>query len=104
MSVPSFTTPTFTFTFTEQGLDLTQARNVYVTFRSSRGYAFTKTGESLTVEAQQVTVTLNQEDTSGFNTGNIEMQVNWTTPDGGRAASEVVTYDISKQLLQRVIE
>ena len=35
MGVPQFTTPTFTLTFTEQGLDLTtQALNVYVTFES----------------------------------------------------------------------
>lgn len=32
MSIARATTPTFTLTFTEEELDLTQAANVYVTF------------------------------------------------------------------------
>ena len=48
MGVPQYTTPTFTLNFTEQSLDLTQARNVYVTFKSE-GTLITKTGEDLTV-------------------------------------------------------
>ena len=103
MSVPSFTTPTFTFTFAEQGLDLTQARNVFVTFKS-KGYAVTKTGADLTIAEKSITVSLSQNETSRFQVGEVEIQANWTTPGGGRAASEVVTYDISKQLLLKVIE
>ena len=33
MSIAQWTTPTFSLKFTEQALDLTQAENVYVTFK-----------------------------------------------------------------------
>ena len=103
MSVPQFTTPTFTFTFDEENLDLTEASNVYVTFRS-RNYSVTKTGSDLTIGPKQIDVFLSQNETSRFSVGEIEIQVNWTLPNNRRASSEVVVYDISKQLLQKVIE
>lgn len=102
MSVPQYTTPTFTLTFNEEGLDLTDATNVYVTF-SSRGGSITKSGSELTVEPKSISVYLNQNDTSKFCPGNILIQANWTEPNGGRAASEIAAYDISEQLLRQVI-
>ena len=103
MSIPRGTTPTFTLTFTEQGLDLTTAENVYVTFEQF-GKTLTKTGESLTVSAKQIEVYLSQAETLAFSTGDIEIQANWTTAAGGRTASEVTTYTLTKQLLDEVIE
>lgn len=103
MGVPQYTTPTFTLNFTEQSLDLTQARNVYVTFKSE-GTLITKTGEDLTVEQKSISVYPSQEETARFRTGNVKIQANWTTPTGGRAASEVATYIITDQLLKRVVE
>lgn len=103
MSVPQYTTPTFSLTFTEQGLDLTAAHNVYVTFRSGPNL-ITKSGEDLTVEAQAIGVYLTQAETGLFAPGEVEIQVNWTTGDGGRAASEIVRYDIAPQLLKAVVE
>lgn len=103
MSIPRGTTPTFTLTFTDQDLDLTEARNVYVTF-GSHGSALTKSGESLDVTAKSIAVYLTQKETLKFKEGDIEIQANWTTPGGGRAASDIVKYPISRQLLQRVIE
>lgn len=103
MSVPQFTTPTFTLTFTEQGLDLTQAQNVYVTFRSGP-HIVTKSGDSLTVGEKTIGVYLTQNDTGMFRIGNMDIQANWTTGGGGRAASEVVSYLITEQLLKRVVE
>ena len=103
MSVPQFTTPTFTLTFTDQGLDLTQAQNVYVTFRSGCN-VITKSGEALTVGEKTIGVYLDQNDTGKFKVGTLDIQANWTTGEGGRAASEVVHYAITEQLLKRVIE
>lgn len=103
MSVPQYTTPTFTLTFTEQGLDLTAAANVYVTFRSC-GYTLTKSGEDLTVAAKTIGVHLTQAETSRFKPGEIEIQANWTASNGDRAASNVVKYQIDRQLLTAVIE
>ena len=102
MGVPQYTTPTFLLTFTEQGLDLTQARNVYVTFRSGMNLV-TKSGPALTVGEKQIGVLLGQEDTGKFK-NQVEIQANWTTSDGGRFASEVVNYTITEQLLKRVVE
>lgn len=103
MGVPQFTTPTFTLTFTEKDLDLTQARNVYVTFRSD-DTLITKTGEDLTIEEKTISVYLSQEETAKFKVGNVKIQANWITPNGGRGASEVTTYPITDQLLKKVIE
>ena len=103
MSVPQFTTPTFTLTFTQQGLDLTQADNVYVTFRSG-AVLLTKSGEDITVAEKSISVYLTQSETGKFRPGNdIEIQANWTIGND-RAASEVVKYPISEQLLKRVVE
>lgn len=104
MSVPQFTTPTFVLTFDdEEALDLTEANNVYVTFQA-KTYLLTKTGDDLIVDAKSIGVKLSQNETSHMPIGDVEIQANWTTQNGDRAASEVVTFRISKQLLQRVVE
>jgi len=103
MSVPQYTTPTFTLTFTEQSLDLTQAQNVYVTFRSGMN-VITKSGGDLTVEQKRISVYLSQNETAKFHVGDLEIQANWTTGNGGRVASEKVHYEITDQLLKRVVE
>ena len=102
MSIPRGTTPNFILTFTEQGLDLTTAENIYVTFEQF-GKVLTKTGESLTVSAKQIEVYLSQAETLAFSTGDIEIQANWTDANGGRTASEVTKYTLTKQLLDEVV-
>ena len=103
MGVARATTPTFTLTFDEQGLDLTQAENVYVTF-SSGGKKVTKTGEDLTVTENTISVYLSQEDTIGWRKGEVLIQANWTLSDGQyRASSDIVRCDVSNQLLDEVV-
>lgn len=102
MSVPRYTTPTFTLTFTEQGLDLTQATGVYVTFKQA-SLIITKTGGDLEITEKTISVFMDQEETARFCDGGVDIQANWMTGDR-RAASEVVSYDFSENLLQRVIE
>ena len=96
------TTPTFVLTFTEQSLDLTTAANVYVTFTSGAN-TLTKTGEDLDVQAKQISIYLSQEETLAF-ADTVRIQANWTTATGSRAASEIVTYVMSDQLLRKVVE
>ena len=103
MSVARATTPTFTFTFTEQTLDLTTAAHVYVTFEQGTK-AITKTGEDLTIQAKSIAVSLTQKETLQFSEGNIEVQANWTDASGNRACSEVVSIELTKQLLKKVVE
>lgn len=102
MGVPRYTTPVFTLTFSEKELDLTQATGVYVTFKQA-GKLVTVTGEDLTVEQKTISVGFSQEETAQFCVGDVEIQANWVTGDGNRAASEVVKYQFTEQLLQRVI-
>ena len=102
MGVTQFTTPTFTLTFTEEALDLRQARNVYVTF-SSAGASFTKTGDDLEVGEKTIGVFLDQEETGRLERKTL-IQANWTTVAGTRAASTIVGVDIDPQLLRRVVE
>lgn len=102
MGVPRGTTPTFLLTFSDEGLDLTEAQSVYVTFRMG-GRAITKTGEDLVVEAKQITVSLTQAESLVFPDGKVKVQANWVFPDGGRAASTVCLCSLTEQLLPKVV-
>ena len=99
--IPRGTTPTFTFTFTEEELDLTSAAHVYVTF-SQGSRVLTKTGDALDIEQKSISVYLSQRETLMFN-GKVEAQVNWTIA-GDRIASNIVTIDMTKQLLNKVVD
>ena len=100
MSIPRGTTPTFTLTFPET-IDLTTANLVYVTFTSGTN-SVTKTGDDLIVLEHQIDVYLSQQDTLMFHEGVVEIQANWMI-GGNRISSEIAKYDISKQLLPKVI-
>lgn len=102
MGVPQYTTPTFTLTFTEAGLDLAEAANVYVTFKSGVD-ALTKTGDALTVAAKSITVHLTQQETARFAVGDVMVQANWVLPSGDRVASEIVKVSCSTNLLAKVM-
>lgn len=103
MSVARGTTPTYRLNFREESLDLTEANNVYVTFRKGTK-TITKTGSDIEVAPKQVDIYLNQKETLSFSTGEVKVQVNWTSGGGRRAASVVKTIDLSEQLLEKVIE
>jgi len=102
MAIPRGVTPTFTLTFTDQGLDLTAANHVYVTFRNK--VTLTKSDSDLTIAPKQIDVYLTQEETLAFRQGATEIQVNWTYGNGSRAASETVSYLFSNNLLDVVVE
>lgn len=102
MAIPRGVTPTFILTFDEDGLDLTTARNVYVTFEN--GAVITKTGDALSVAARQIEVFLTQADTLALARGAVKIQANWTFDDETRAASDIVSYVFGPQLLNRVVE
>lgn len=103
------TTPTITFTIQNQDVDLTAAENVYVTFAQGMT-VIQKSNDNLEIEARTVSVWLTQEESLKLADGsNCEVQINWTflAADGEtvrRAATEVKTINIGKQLLKRVIE
>ena len=96
------TTPTFTLTFSEATLDLTQAEHVFVTFRGSK--TVEKSDTDLTITEKSVEVYLTQQETLALSKGNVQIQVNWTYSDGKRSASDIVNYSFSENLVERVIE
>lgn len=108
MSIVKGTTPTFTFTFSEAGLDLTDAAHVYVTF-SIRNVTVTKSDADLTVTENTVSCSLTQAETLQFITWDtlgdvpVATQVNWTYAGGLRAASEIQTVVFTRQLLNEVV-
>ena len=102
MGVPRATTPTFTLTFTDAALDLTTADKVFVTFRQNEKI-LTKKDADLTVSAKQIEVYLTQDETLDFNVGTVEVQANWVYSDDSRAASEIVSVNITEQLLDKVL-
>lgn len=101
MGVPRYTTPVFTLTFKEKDLDLTQADDVFVTFRQA-GKEMTVTGEDLTVGEKTIAVSFSQEESAAFCVGDVEIQANWVIA-GKRAASEIEKYQFTDQLLKQVI-
>lgn len=103
MSVARGTTPTYILSFDEQSLDLTEANNVYVTFKKG-AKVLTKTGDDIIVSARTIEVYLNQRETLSFSTGDVKVQVNWTMEGGHRACSEVVNIMLSEQLLDKVVQ
>ena len=102
MAIPRGVTPTFTLTFDDEGLDLTQANHVYVTFRNRK--VITKKDADLNVSENSISVYLSQEETLSFRDGDTAIQANWTYGNGSRAASEIVVYRFTEQLYDTVAE
>ena len=98
------TTPTFTFTLEDETIDLALAESVYVTFRQGRR-TLRKTGGELTVSGYTVTVTLTQEESLAFLTGQepVYVQLNWVYDDSSRACSETVRVRIKDNLEPEVL-
>lgn len=103
MATMQGTTPTFVLTLPDT-VDLTEASNVYVTFRQGSQNALTKTGDDLIVYAHEVNVYMTQKDTLQFTNGAVYVQMNWTYSDGQRAATNVVKIDWDENLLKAVVK
>lgn len=103
MAVGQYTTPTFELTFTDEGLDLTEAENVYVTFKGKFG-KIVKSGEDLTISEKEIDVYLTQSDTGRMTEGEVLVQADWTTAAGGRAQSKKVRFEVEDSLLAEVVE
>lgn len=95
------TTPTFILKLLE-GIDLSSAKNVYVTFRQGSN-RLTKTGDALVVDGNTVDVFLSQEETLSFHTDTVELQLNWTYEDGKRACTNIVSVSVYKNLIPEVL-
>lgn len=97
-----FTTPTFILTLPEE-VDLSVARNVYFTLTQGNK-EITKTGDSLVIDGQTVSVYLDQAETGQLVSGKAFIQLNWSYANGSRACSEIVSVDVGNNLLKKVVE
>ena len=98
------TTPTFKLTINDETVDLTDAINVYATFKQPCGLSLTKSGTDVQVSAREVDVYLNQEETLKFKPGQLDIQLNWTYNDGKRACSKIVRTNVGDNLIGSVIK
>lgn len=96
------TTPTFKLYLNDEYVDLTQAVNVYVSFKQ-KDTLITKTGEDIEVQENEVDVYLSQQETLQFIKGSVEIQLNWTYLDGRRACSNIITIEVDKNLIGDVL-
>ena len=100
------TTPTYTFTMPE-GVDLTLADEIYVTFcKTNDALIMTKTGADLVVSSDKVDVFLTQEETLAFPNGFVQVQLNWLYQEEGRskrACSNKMRIKAEKNLIDEVL-
>lgn len=99
-------TPVITFELDgedlDEDLDLTRAKNIYITFSHKNG-VMTKQPDADGVLAQSVTVTLSQKDTLSLPEGKVRMQINWTFNGGIRWNTDCEECLITPQLLNKVV-
>ena len=96
------TTPTFIIQI-EDDIDLTEARNVYVTFEQDT-LKMTKTGQDIEVSEKEVDVFLTQSETLQFSVGMMDIQLNWTYDDNKRACSNIIVVNIERNLINEVLD
>lgn len=97
------TTPTFKLQINDETVDLTQAENVYASFKQ-QNTLLTKTGDDITVTANEVDVYFTQAESLKFLRGEIQVQLNWTYAAGERACSNIIKVAIGENLVPEVLE
>lgn len=95
------TTPTFILTLPGT-VDLSGIQSMF--FNLEQGTTrLRKTGNELTINGNEVSVYLTQEDTLKFNKGQASLQLNWTYPDGSRACTTIISVPVDPNLLKEVV-
>lgn len=95
------TTPTFVLTLPNT-VDLTQPSHFYFTLRQGH-VKIEKEDSDLVIDGQTVSVYLTQAETLTLMAGAAKIQLNWTYPNGSRAASEIVSVNVTENLLKEVV-
>ena len=95
------TTPTHIF---KTSFDLTDAEVIFITYRQGNKNVMEKTGDDLTVTAEEITTKLSQEETLKFSTsGSVEIQIRARFPDGSAIASQIIRTSANAILKEGVI-
>lgn len=96
------TTPTFILTLPNT-VDLTLVDSLWFSLKQG-STIINKTGESLVIEGQTVSVYLTQAETMQFYSGMARLQLNLVYPDGSRACSNIVPVEVGENLIKEVLE
>lgn len=96
------TTPTFILTLPND-VDPSEFANIYFTLRQ-KSVLIEKTGTDLTVDGQTVSVYLSQAETLQLVSGAAQIQLNWTYSNGARACSNIVSVQVTENLLKEVVQ
>lgn len=96
------TTPTFIFTFSD--FDPTTADDVILTFSQDKRKPLVEIGkDDMTIESNQISVWLSQEETLAFPMGRIFCQFNFSFEDGQRVASTIKDVEFNRNLHNEVM-
>ena len=96
------TTPTFVLTLPET-VDLTEPSHFYFTLRQGH-VRIEKTDSDLVIDGQTISVYLSQAETLTLTPGMVKLQLNWTYANGSRACSNIVSVNVTENLLKEVVE
>lgn len=98
------TTPDITMTFPEGSVDFTEADNILVTIKDTRGILLLELVPTHTAET--LTIFLTQEQSLALPLGNVVIQANWTYHENGvqkRGCSQLCTINVSTNLHNEVM-
>ncbi len=97
------TTPTLILTFDEE-IDFSDAKSVVVTFATDFGKKITeKSDDEISINANVISMSFNQEETLAFLPGPILVQVNVLYSDDSRIASNIGVINWQKNLKNEVM-
>ena len=96
------TTPTFILTLPND-VDPSDFANIYFTLRQ-KNVLIEKTGTDLTIDGQTVSVYLSQAETLQLVPGAAQIQLNWTYANSARACSNIVSVQVTENLLKEVVQ
>ena len=96
------TTPTFILTLPNT-VDLSLAANIYFSLKQGK-VEIQKENDALVVDGQTVSVYLTQAETLQLSAGSAQLQLNWTYANGSRACSNIVSVNVTENLLKEVVE
>lgn len=83
-------------------IDLTGA-NVYINYKQNGVMLVEKSGNDVTITPTTVSVRLTQEETLGFNVGELEVQIRYVFPDGTADACDVIRIQAERIIKEGVI-
>lgn len=95
------TTPTHIF---KTKVDLTEATEMFITYEQDDKTVVEKSIKDITIEQEQLTVTLSQTDTLAFSTiGEVEIQCRVKMPAGEALASQIIKRPVGRILKEGII-